>query len=238
MQSLENIHHPVIVPPMERTLADLVVQQLRKQIILGHLPPGERLTEARLAEELAVGRSTVREALRRLEAESLVETLSHRGSRVAVLSADDAVQISEIHSILGAHAVRQIKLPIDKELCRTLTQIARQMHELHFPEDVDRFIEFDDQFHRTIVAASGQRRVLQVWYGVSALLSILAGLSLRGTNITGDEIAERHDVIIAALCQPDPDIATNSIIEHYRSNESRLQHIDDQEVEREDDAHG
>jgi DNA-binding GntR family transcriptional regulator len=112
------------------------------------------------------------------------------------------------------------------------------MHELHFPEDVDRFIEFDDQFHRTIVAASGQRRVLQVWYGVSALLSILAGLSLRGTNITGDEIAERHDVIIAALCQPDPDIATNSIIEHYRSNESRLQHIDDQEVEREDDAHG
>ena len=101
------------------------------------------------------------------------------------------------------------------------------MHELHFPEDVDRFIELDDQFHRSIVAASGQRRVLQVWNGVRALLSILVGLSLRDMNVTGDEIAERHDLIIAALCQSDPGIATNSIIEHYRSNESRLQRISD-----------
>ncbi|HVB64722.1 MAG TPA: GntR family transcriptional regulator [Nitrolancea sp.] len=229
----------VIVPPTERTLADLVVQQLRNQIILGHLPPGERLTEARLSEQLAVGRSTVREALRRLEAESLVETLSHRGSRVAVLSSDDAVQISAIHSVLGAHAVRQIKLPIEKELCRTLTQIARQMHELNFPEDIDRFIELDDQFHRSIVAASGQRRVLQVWNGVRALLSILVGLSLRDMTITGDEIAERHDLIIAALCQPDPGIATNSIIEHYRSNESRLQRICvDQDGDKGDEING
>jgi DNA-binding GntR family transcriptional regulator len=113
------------------------------------------------------------------------------------------------------------------------------MHELHVPEDVDRFIELDDQFHRTIVAASGQRRVLQVWYGVSALLSILVGLSLHATNMTGDEIAERHDVIIAALCQSDPDIAINSITEHYRSYESRLHRFTgDQNSEKGDVTNG
>jgi GntR family transcriptional regulator, gluconate operon transcriptional repressor len=219
---LDNVTEPAIVPPTERTLADLVVQQLRKQIILGRLSPGEHLTEARLSEELDVSRGTVREALRRLEAESLVESFSHRGSRVAALSPDDAVQISEIHSILGAHAVQQLELPIEKDLCRQLTGIAREMRGLRVPDDVDRFIELDNQFHRAIVEASGQRRVLQVWYGVSALLSILVGMSLRDASLTGDEIAAGHELVIAALCQPDHDIASRSIIDHYRANEARL----------------
>lgn len=221
-RTLDNATEPAIVPPTERTLADLIVQQLRKQIILGRLPPGERLTEARLSEELDVSRGTVREALRRLEAESLVESVSHRGSRVAALSPDDAVQISEIHSILGSHAVRQLELPINKELCRKLTGIAREMRELRVPEDVDRFIELDNQFHRAIVEASGQRRVLQVWYGVSALLGILVGMSLRDTDLSGDEIAARHELVIAALCQPDRKIASDSIVDHYHTNELRL----------------
>jgi len=221
-RTLDNVTEPAIVPPTERTLADLIVQQLRKQIILGRLPPGERLTEARLSEELDVSRGTVREALRRLEAESLVESFSHRGSRVAALSPDDAVEISEIHSILGSHAVRQLELPIEKELCRKLTGIAREMRELRVPDDVDRFIELDNQFHRAIVESSGQRRVLQVWYGVSALLGILVGMSLRDTNLSGEEIAASHELVIAALCQPDRDIASHSIADHYRTNETRL----------------
>ncbi len=210
---------------MDRTLTDQVVQQLRKQIILGHLPPGERLTEARLSEELEVSRSTVREAMRRLEAESLIETSSHRGARVAFLTPDDAVQISEIHSMLGVHAVRKLELPISNRLLQGLQRTTDQMYELHFPEDVDRFIELDNTFHHDILAATGQRRVLQVWTGVSALLGIIVSLSLRLFDIDGDEIARRHEDIIEALCQPDTDLATRSIIEHYRSNESRLQRL-------------
>jgi DNA-binding GntR family transcriptional regulator len=219
---LDNETGPAIVPPTERTLADLVVQQLRKQIILGRLPPGERLTEARLSDELAVSRGTVREALRRLEAESLVESISHRGSRVAALSPDDAVQISEIHSILGSHTVDQLDLPIAKSLCGRLTQIAHEMRGLRVPEDVDRFIELDNQFHRAIVEAIGQRRVLQVWSGVSALHSILVGISLRDTDLSGDEIAARHEAIITALCQPDREMASRTVVDHYRTNEARL----------------
>lgn len=210
---------------MDRTLTDQVVQQLRKQIILGHLPPGERLTEARLSEQLEVSRSTVREAMRRLEAESLIETASHRGARVAFLTPDDAVQISEIHSMLGVHAVLKLELPISDRLRRCLQQTTDQMHDLHFPEDVDRFIELDNTFHRDILAATGERRVLQVWTGVSAMLGIIVSLSLRLFDIEGAEIALRHQEIVEALCQPNSDIAAQSIIKHYRSNESRLQRL-------------
>ncbi|HVX30111.1 MAG TPA: GntR family transcriptional regulator [Nitrolancea sp.] len=234
---MDNAREPAIVPPTERTLADLVVQQLRKQIILGRLPPGERLTEARLSDELEVSRGTVREALRRLEAESLVETISHRGSRVAALSPDDAVQISEIHSMLSSHAVQQLKLPIEKALCRKLTGIAREMRTLRVPDDVDGFIELDNQFHRAIVESCGQRRVLQVWYGVSALLSILVGISMRDTSLSGEYLAARHELLIEALCQPDRDIACRSIVEHYRSNEARLRALVAERENGRGDAH-
>ncbi|MGA7669334.1 MAG: GntR family transcriptional regulator [Nitrolancea sp.] len=215
----------MITPPMDRTLTDQVVQQLRKKIILGQLPPGERLTEARLSEQLEVSRSTVREALRRLEAESLIETSSHRGARVAFLTPEDAVQISEIHSMLGVHAVRHLELPISESLMQRLEQTSAEMHTLHFPEDVDRFIELDNRFHHDIFAATGQRRVMQVWAGVSSLLGILVALSLRTFNVDGHEIALRHDEIVEALSQPDVELAATSIVEHYRSNESRLQRL-------------
>jgi DNA-binding GntR family transcriptional regulator len=215
----------VITPPTDRTLTDQVVQQLRKQIILGELLPGERLTEARLSEQLEVSRSTVREALRRLEAESLVEMLSHRGARVAILTLDDAIQISQIHSMLGAHAIRQLELPISSRLQRALQRTADEMYGLHFPEDADRFVELDNQFHRDIFAETRQRRVLQVWSGVSALLGIIVGMSLRVVEVEGATIARRHEEIIEALSQADARIAVRSIEEHYQSNVSRLQRL-------------
>jgi len=210
---------------MDRTLTDQVVQQLRKRIILGQLPPGERLTEARLSEQLEVSRSTVREALRRLEAESLIEMSSHRGARVAFLTPEDAVQISEIHSMLGIYAVRHLVLPISEQLTQVLTTTTVEMHTLHFPEDVDRFIELDNRFHHDILAATGQRRVLQVWAGVSALLGILVSQSLRTFSVEGHQIALRHDEIVEALSQSDGNLAEASITEHYRSNESRLRRL-------------
>lgn len=215
----------MITPPLDRTLTDQVVQQLRKKIILGQLPPGERLTEARLSEQLEISRSTVREALRRLEAESLIETLSHRGARVAFLTPEDAVQISEIHSMLGVYAVRHLDLPISESLAQALKTTTAEMHTLHFPEDVDRFIELDNRFHHDILAATGHGRVLQVWAGVSALLGIIVSQSLRTFTVDGHEIALRHDEIVEALGQADGNLAEASITEHYRSNESRLRRL-------------
>lgn len=210
---------------MDRTLTDQVVQQLRKQIILGHLPPGKRLTESLLSGQLEVSRSTVREALRRLEAESLIESSSHRGARVAFLTSEDAVQISEIHAMLGVYAVRQLALPIDDRLRNQLQQKVDEMKNLHFPEDVDRFIDLDTAFHRDIFAATAKRRVLQVWSGVSGLLGIIVSLSVRMFDVEGLDVARRHRRIIDALSQRDTDVAVQRIVEHYRSNEIRLQRL-------------
>lgn len=214
-----------IAPPTDRTLTDQVVRQLRKKIILGDLAPGQRLVELRLVEQLDVSRSTVREALRRLEAEGLVNVSSHRGCRVACLDPADAIEICELRAMLEVHAVGYVQLPIDDSVKQPLDQIVRHMGALHFPEDADRFIDLDHAFHRCLISAANRPRTLQVWTSISSLLSTLVALSVRHLSVDGMATARRHQVILDALCQQDKDIATTVIGDHYRSLESQIENI-------------
>lgn len=214
-----------IAPPADRTLVDQVVRQLRTSIILGQLEPGERLLELPLAQQLGVARSTLREALRRLEAESLVESESHRGSRVARLDPADAVEIAELRVLLEARAVQHMRLPIDGETRDQLCQIVAQIERLRIPGDASLFIDLDDAFHRTIVAASGGRRLYQVWNGVSSLVSVLVGIAMQHTTNDGPAIAARHRQIVEALSQTDPVVAREAIEHHYRSLVERIRQI-------------
>lgn len=209
-------YRPILV---DRTLTERVVRQLREQIILGQLEPGQRLTELQLAEQLDVSRGTVREALRRLEAEYMVESLSHRGSRVAQLAPSDAIEICELHAMLEAHCLKHLTLPIAEPLREHLQQVVDQMGMLVFPAGVDRFIDLDHEFHRGIVEAVNQRTVLRVWSDISSLLGVLVMLSIRYLKLDAAVIAARHQVILEAISKPGATTreATRVAKEHYYS---------------------
>lgn len=91
-----------------KTLAEQIVNYLATQIIRGELPSGERILEAKLAAELGVSRSPVREAFRMLEKSRLIEVLPHRGARVKELSASSVRWLydlmEEFHVLLGRKA--------------------------------------------------------------------------------------------------------------------------------------
>src|SRR5690606_38258491 len=81
---------------VERVAAPLrhqVIESIRNAIVTGHFKPGERLLERRLCEMTGVSRTLVREALRQLESEGLIEVVAHRGPKVAVLKPDMAKDI-------------------------------------------------------------------------------------------------------------------------------------------------
>ncbi len=212
----------LLAPPVARTLNDRVVGQIRKQIVLGRLNPGERLVELRLAEQLRVSRSTVREALQRLKAEHLVEISPYAGSRVAQLKSADAVQICELHALLASHSMRQLALPVADPVRAHLDQLVRRMGDLQLPEEIDQFIDLDHAFHGSLVAATGQALVLEVWNGLSSLLGVVIALSYRQIGLDAAAIAERHRVIVEAVGQPSREVAAAVIADHYRSLESRL----------------
>src|SRR5690625_6315066 len=82
------------------TLSALIKNRIRQRIIDGEFLPGERLVEHKLSEEVAVSRSPIREALRSLAAEGLVNIEPHRGAFVATLAKEDAMEMVEVRAAL------------------------------------------------------------------------------------------------------------------------------------------
>ncbi len=89
------------------TLRHLVEERLRDAILWGRFPPGHRLIERELCQLTGVGRTSIREALRQLEAEGLVESVPHRGPAVARIDAEEARQLYELRALLEGHAGRR-----------------------------------------------------------------------------------------------------------------------------------
>src|SRR5215469_10859654 len=86
------------------TLRELALQKMRTAILDARFLPGDRLVERALCEELGVSRTVVREVLRHLETEGLVESLPNQGPIVAILDIDTAAEIYEIRALLEGDA--------------------------------------------------------------------------------------------------------------------------------------
>lgn len=181
------------------------------------------MRESPLASQLDVSRSSVREALRRLEAESLVEMASHRGARVATLVREDALEICDLHILLESHCMRRVQLPISPGERAELERIVEKIRALDFPNEIDQFIELDIAFHSRVMSLAEQRWALHIWSNINPLLGILMTFVVQYLDLNSETIAERHQAIVDGLCQDDPERLVAVINEHYRSLSCQLE---------------
>jgi DNA-binding GntR family transcriptional regulator len=147
---------------------DQVADQLRVRILRGELSPGTPLREISLAESMGVARNTVREGIRRLEAEGLIEHRIHKGAVVATLDPRDVHEIFEIRRFVEFSALERCA----PESIRELSAVASDMVAL-FPEgDAARLIEADMHFHQVLVDSLGNSRVSAFFANTLAELRI------------------------------------------------------------------
>lgn len=140
-----------------RTVGEELAARLRARILAGELPPGAPLREAALAERFDVSRPSVRDALRRLGHEGLVQHETHRGARVARLSGDELRDILALRMIVEPAVVRTVGLPDD--LPDRLRGFVERLEEAAAAEDWPTYGEADVGFHETLVAAAGSARL-------------------------------------------------------------------------------
>ncbi|QGK70549.1 FCD domain-containing protein [Allosaccharopolyspora coralli] len=132
---------------------------LRKHILTGVHPAGARLREEQLAETLGLSRTPVREALRRLEADGLVQMTPHRGAQVTTWSTEDFDEIFELRTLLEGHAALKAATRGDvdvsglRSLCEAMEQRLDALDDRAY-EDITRL---NLEFHRSLHRAAGER---------------------------------------------------------------------------------
>lgn len=156
---------PAFAPLSNSSLAEQARKQIREAIFEGRLKPDENLTIDRIAQELGISRTPVREALKALEADGLVQIFPRRGAIVQRLSPEDIEDLYTIRALLegfaGEQACRRGGDALLAQLQENQDQLADAL-ERHASSELDDakiLMQLNDTFHRSIAEASGSPRL-------------------------------------------------------------------------------
>jgi DNA-binding GntR family transcriptional regulator len=143
---------PSITPVPDTTATRLVAEhayvELRDRIVTLQLPPGTVLREDQLMGELGIGRTPLREAVKRLALEKLVDVQPRRGTFVSAVEAADIVGITEVRAELEGYAAELAAVRLDPETHVTAEALLHEVEKLSRPDDQDWLMRFDERIHR------------------------------------------------------------------------------------------
>ncbi|WP_329240253.1 GntR family transcriptional regulator [Actinoallomurus sp. NBC_01490] len=142
---------------------DRVYERLRSAILAGEYRPAERLGEAELAGLTGSSRTPVREALRRLEVEGLVEVLPHRGARVSEWSREDLEEIYDLRLLLEGFAAMRAAERIKAEGVDRMEELCGLIERVAAPgpaQDLDQVTELNAEFHDIVRDAAANARLM------------------------------------------------------------------------------
>jgi DNA-binding GntR family transcriptional regulator len=196
-----------------RPLSEEAYDVLRAAILGGRLAPGARIVEADIARQMAISRSPVREAVRKLEREGMVEYKPRRGTVVLGLSRADVADAYQLRAHLEAYGARLAATRATEQQLADLATFIERMRACAVANDLPQLVAADVEFHRSLCELSGSRRLVQVWLSLNPERWTLVS-GLRATELSLEQIAERHWPIVAALRARTPERAEAIIRSH------------------------
>jgi DNA-binding GntR family transcriptional regulator len=196
-----------IKPSQRRSLSEETADKLRELILLEKLPPGMHIPERDLAEVLGISRTPMREALRILESEGLVDHTPTRRSRVANPSVDELAQSMKVLATLEALAGELACTHASDSQITTIAALNQCMVEKSEVMSSIDFFKTDMNFHTSIVAASGNAALVDTHAKYNARLWRARFLSSR-RKLGRATTLQQHQDITAAL--QDRDVAATS----------------------------
>lgn len=176
-------------------LADQVYENLSHAILTQLIKPGQHLVEQPLADQLAVSRISVREAIRRLAQDGLVEIIPSRGSFVVSLTADDVEEIYQLRSALEIIALKEILTVGNHTDLSQLDQIVANMISMEQKEDRLQGAALDNQFHRTLMNLSGLSRTIRIWEQMSTQITMVI-YTVSSYYPSYEGLVERHAKLV------------------------------------------
>lgn len=199
-------------PPV--TLRELCLEKMRNAIITGYFPSGKRLVERTLCEELGVSRSVVREVIRYLEAEGLVEILPNKGPIVSLLNWDIASQIYEIRLLLEQSAVADCTKNLDESTKKRLIILLEELEQDFSADDINHIIATSAKLYETIFTTAKHHIAWEVVQRLNGRISRLRVMTMKSTQREISGFQRIKNICEAIYLHQDPERAKQAVAEH------------------------
>ncbi|MGB3365985.1 MAG: GntR family transcriptional regulator [Acidaminobacteraceae bacterium] len=204
-----------------RSLTSIIFDRIREEILNNKYKVGEKIVEAKLAEELGVSRTPVREALKQLELDGLVENIPNRGVVVKGITTQDIADIYTIRMEIEGIAAKWCVERMDDTHIDTLKEIFELMEFYTFKKDVEKCFELNTKFHETIYMATKSRYLEHVLKDFQIFMKATRIKSLKTEGRMEDSL-EEHKLILEALLDKEIPLAVERIKNHINNSRENV----------------
>ena len=178
-----------------RPIREIAYDVLKKAIITGEIPAGERIVETEYADRLHISRTPLREALRKLERDGLVEYVMRRGVVVHAFTTEDVDQIYTIRNSLEMLTLPYIIENATAEDIAALREKLAAMDALINKDDIEGLSPLARDFHTCLTAISGKNRILRVIEGQDEYIRRFSAMAIQQENRRSSAHEEHHKLV-------------------------------------------
>ena len=190
-----------------------VCGHIRNLIVHGELASGERINEVGLSEALGVSRTPIREALKVLAAEGLVELLPNRGSRVTTPSTDEIVNLFAVIAALERLAVETVTLQASESALARLRALHDEMLQRYAEGDRDRYFELNHHIHETIISMADNPQLSRTHADLMTRARRPRFVAITSDG-RWDESMKEHELVMSAMELRDARFAGEIVFRH------------------------
>jgi DNA-binding GntR family transcriptional regulator len=220
---------PVTDPPFIRSnLREQIKDVILQRIVAGEYPPGARLVETRIAQELGVSQAPVREALRDLEQLGCIVHEPFRGCSVRAFSAQELLEAFPVRAALEALAARLAAEHITESELLRLAELLDTMRAAADRGDAHDQSQANASFHATIVRAARHATLERQWSFLEPFSRTYISVSQPGLDLRA--LSDRHVAILDALRARDGDAAAAAMHKHLMEAAELLRPMTEKEL--------
>ncbi len=205
-------------------LADRAYEELRDRLVTLQIKPGEPIDEDQLGRELEMGRTPIREAIKRLALENLVTVFPRRGTFASEINITDLAHITDVRQALEGQAAYRAAERITDAQQAELTRLLEELHESRGSDDLPALMALDTRVHRFIYRLSGNPFLEETLYRYF-------NLSLRIWYLVIDRLphmfqrVHEHEPLLQAIAARDPELARDIVAGHVATFESEIRSV-------------
>ena len=213
----------VAEPQVARSQSDEAYLRIRDRIVSLEMPPGSVVNESRLREELKIGRTPIREALQRLARENLVRSIPHRGTFVTDVNITDLARITEVRTVLEAHAARAAAEKLGAADRDALAELLADL-ERRTTIGQRELMQLDQRIHRAIYRGARNpflESTLERYFNLSLRLWYL----VLDRDVPLRAAVEEHVELLRAILAGDGDLAETIMRRHVTNFEREIRKV-------------